>query len=126
MRYALALIMMALAIFFQPSIDAAANLSERLHYAAVVAAPSLRKRLRYADLERLGVVNNRTTLGNWIRDLGFPAGQLTGPNTRTWGEDEVQAWLDTRPTEPKPRHRPSARAAARASTRCRYQPLSMR
>jgi hypothetical protein len=41
-------------------------------------------------------------LRNWIRDLGFPSGQLTGPNSRTWGEDEVEAWLLGRPVEPKP------------------------
>jgi predicted DNA-binding transcriptional regulator AlpA len=62
----------------------------------------MRKRLRYADLERLGIVNNRPTLQNWIRDRGFPIGQLTGPNSRTWSEEEVQVWLDSRPTAPKP------------------------
>ena len=62
----------------------------------------MRKRLRYADLERLGIVRNRVTLSNWIRDRGFPAGQLTGPNSRTWDEAEVEAWLDSRPTGPKP------------------------
>jgi predicted DNA-binding transcriptional regulator AlpA len=62
----------------------------------------VRKRLRYRDLLTLGVVNNRVTLQNWIRDRGFPPGQLTGPNSRTWSEAEVQAWIDSRPTEPKP------------------------
>jgi len=70
----------------------------------------VRKRLRYADLRALGVVTNRATLGNWIRNLGFPSGQLTGPNSRTWGEAEVQAWIAKRPTAPKPtpqtQHRP--------------------
>jgi predicted DNA-binding transcriptional regulator AlpA len=61
----------------------------------------MQKRLRYADLERLGVVNNRITLKNWINKRGFPPGQLTGPNSRTWGEAEVQAWLDGRPTARK-------------------------
>lgn len=61
----------------------------------------MRKRLRYTDLESLGVVRNRVTLANWIRDRGFPPGQLTGPNTRTWDEGEVQAWLNSRPTQPK-------------------------
>ena len=40
----------------------------------------MRRRLRYADLLALGIVNNRPTLQNWIRDRGFPRGQLTGPN----------------------------------------------
>jgi predicted DNA-binding transcriptional regulator AlpA len=62
----------------------------------------MQKRLRYADLERLGVIRNRVTLQNWIRHRGFPTGQLTGPNSRTWGENEVQRWLDSRPTNPKP------------------------
>jgi predicted DNA-binding transcriptional regulator AlpA len=60
------------------------------------------KRLRYRDLVALGIIRNRPTLQNWIRDHGFPCGQLTGPNSRTWSEDEVQAWLDARPTAPKP------------------------
>jgi predicted DNA-binding transcriptional regulator AlpA len=62
----------------------------------------MRKRLRYADLLELGVVTNRVTLSNWIRRRGFPTGQMTGPNSRTWSEVEVQAWLDSRPTAPKP------------------------
>jgi predicted DNA-binding transcriptional regulator AlpA len=61
----------------------------------------MRKRLRFADLVALGIVNNRPTLQNWIRDRGFPPGQLTGPNSRTWSEDEVQRWLARRPTAAK-------------------------
>jgi hypothetical protein len=67
-------------------------------------------RLRYADLKARGIVKNRATLGNWIRRYGFPTGQLTGPNSRTWGEDEVEAYLAGRPTKskamPKPKRRP--------------------
>jgi predicted DNA-binding transcriptional regulator AlpA len=59
------------------------------------------RRLRYADLEALGIVNNRVTLGNWIRDLGFPPGQLIGPNSRSWSEAEIRQWLDHRPSAPK-------------------------
>jgi predicted DNA-binding transcriptional regulator AlpA len=62
----------------------------------------MRKCLRYADLLALGIVRNRTTLGNWIRDRGFPAGALVGPNTRLWSEAAVQKWLDSRPADPKP------------------------
>ena len=50
-------------------------------------------RLRYRDLVALGIINNRATLSNWIRDRGFPLGQLTGPNTRTWSESEIRSWL---------------------------------
>jgi predicted DNA-binding transcriptional regulator AlpA len=63
--------------------------------------PKMRRRLRYSDLVALGIVANRVTLSAWIKKRGFPPGQLTGPNTRTWDEAEVQAWLDRRPTEPK-------------------------
>jgi hypothetical protein len=62
----------------------------------------MRKRLRYADLLDLGVIRNRTTLQNWIKDRGFPPGQLTGPNSRTWSETEVERWINSRPVEPKP------------------------
>ena len=61
----------------------------------------MRKRLRYDDLKALGVVNNRETLQNWIRNRGFPRGQLTGPNSRTWDEGEVTSWLESRPTKAK-------------------------
>jgi predicted DNA-binding transcriptional regulator AlpA len=59
------------------------------------------RRLRYADLLALSIVRNRVTLTNWIKNLGFPPGQLTGPNSRTWLEEDVQTWLDSRPTGPK-------------------------
>jgi predicted DNA-binding transcriptional regulator AlpA len=61
----------------------------------------LSRRLRYRDLKERGIVNNRTTLKNWIRDRGFPPGQLTGPNSRTWGENEIEDYLASRPVEPK-------------------------
>ena len=62
----------------------------------------IKRRLRFRELLALGVVRNRQTLRNWIRDRGFPPGQMTGPNSRTWGEDEVQAYVDSRPTAAKP------------------------
>jgi predicted DNA-binding transcriptional regulator AlpA len=61
----------------------------------------MRKQLRYRDLVALGLVNNRPTLRNWIRDRGFPQGRLVGPNSRLWDEGEIQAWIDSRPTGPK-------------------------
>jgi predicted DNA-binding transcriptional regulator AlpA len=62
----------------------------------------LAKQLRFIDLLTLGVVTNRVTLNNWIRDRDFPRGTLIGPNTRVWDEAEVTAWLASRPTAPKP------------------------
>lgn len=61
----------------------------------------MQRRLRYADLTALGIVKNRAALADLIKKCGFPPGQLTGPNSRTYGEDDVQAWLDARPTAPK-------------------------
>jgi predicted DNA-binding transcriptional regulator AlpA len=60
------------------------------------------KRLRYPDLVEAGIVRNRVTLSNWIHHQGFPEGQLTGPNTRSWSQAEVEAWLQSRPTDLKP------------------------
>jgi hypothetical protein len=60
-------------------------------------------RLRFADLKARGIVRNRVTLKNLQLKCGFPLGQLTGPNTRTWDEEtEIDPWLASRPTAPKP------------------------
>jgi hypothetical protein len=59
------------------------------------------KFLRFDDLRERGIVGNRVTLGNWIKDQGFPTGRLVGPNTRLWREDEIEEWLDSRPTHLK-------------------------
>jgi hypothetical protein len=58
-------------------------------------------RLRFSDLKARGIVRNRATLKNRIKKDGFPTGQLTGPNERTWGEDEIADWVASRPTAPK-------------------------
>jgi predicted DNA-binding transcriptional regulator AlpA len=58
--------------------------------------------LRFRDLKERGIVNNRVTLDSWIDKQGFPRGRMTGPNTRTWEEQEVAAWLAARPTDKKP------------------------
>ena len=54
------------------------------------------KYLRFADLVERQIVGNRTTLGRWIRDYGFPPGILLGPNTRAWPDDQVEAWIEER------------------------------
>jgi len=61
----------------------------------------MQRRLRYRDLVERGLVKNRPTLQNWIHKRGFPPGQLTGPNSRTWGEDDVDEWVASRPTAVK-------------------------
>jgi predicted DNA-binding transcriptional regulator AlpA len=62
----------------------------------------IRPRLRYRDLVALRIVNNRTTLNKRIKQDGFPPGAMTGPNERTWGEDEVEDYIASRPKGLKP------------------------
>jgi predicted DNA-binding transcriptional regulator AlpA len=62
---------------------------------------AIQRRLRFGDLLALNIVSNRATLRNWISKRGFPTGQLTGPNLRTWGEQDVLEWLQARPSKPK-------------------------
>ena len=59
------------------------------------------KLLRFADLKELGVVRNWPTLLRWIEKNGFPPGHYTGPNTRTWTEQEVDEYLASRPSARK-------------------------
>ena len=61
--------------------------------------------LRFADLRRLEIVNNRVTLGRWIDTLGFPAGVMLGPNTRAWKAVDVKQWLDQRAADSSGRSR---------------------
>jgi predicted DNA-binding transcriptional regulator AlpA len=60
------------------------------------------RRLRFRDLVSLGIVRNRVTLQTWIRERGFPPGKLMGPNSRSWSERDVEAWLASRPVRAKP------------------------
>jgi hypothetical protein len=60
------------------------------------------RRLRFGDLVALGLVKNRATLRNRIRKNNFPPGELTGPNERTWGEDDIQDYIDSCPQAPRP------------------------
>jgi hypothetical protein len=61
--------------------------------------------VRYPDLQRRGIVNNRFTLRNWIKHRGFPPGRLIGPNTRAWSLEEVEAWIASRPVKEAARRR---------------------
>ncbi|WP_028731633.1 helix-turn-helix transcriptional regulator [Rhizobium leguminosarum] len=58
--------------------------------------------VRFSHLKARRVVNNWPQLRRLIHDQGFPPGMLIGPNTRAWREDEVEDWLDSRPTATKP------------------------
>jgi hypothetical protein len=80
----------------------------------------IERRLRYSDLVALGIVNNRVTLANWQKYRGFPRGQLLGPNYRTWTVAEVQAWLDSRPIEPRETPNPKRRGRPRKDTQAEH------
>ena len=54
------------------------------------------KLLRFRHLKERGIVDNRTTLGRWIKRHGFPPGILLGPNSRAWTEEVIEAWLAER------------------------------
>jgi predicted DNA-binding transcriptional regulator AlpA len=68
------------------------------------------KLIRYTDLVAKGVVNSRMTLKRLIDLQGFPPGRLVTPNSRAWTEDEVDLWIDGRPTARKTAPRLSATA----------------
>ena len=55
--------------------------------------------LRFRDLKDRRIVSNHVTLGRWIANQGFPSGFMLGPNTRVWREAEIDAWLQSRPTQ---------------------------
>jgi predicted DNA-binding transcriptional regulator AlpA len=62
------------------------------------------KLLRFRDLQARGIVKTWPTLKARIKRDGFPPGRMTGPNTRTWTEDEVDEWIRSCPTAgPAPR-----------------------
>ena len=71
-------------------------LADKGHLGKVIMASQL---LRFRDLKDRSIVSNHVTLGRWIAREGFPPGFMLGPNTRVWREDEIDAWLDSRPTD---------------------------
>jgi predicted DNA-binding transcriptional regulator AlpA len=75
------------------------------------------KFLRFADLKAAGIVNSWAMLRRRIERDGFPVGRMLGPNTRAWSEDEVEAWIASRPTAgPRLRGAAKVRREAAAST----------
>jgi hypothetical protein len=59
---------------------------------------STTKWLRFADLRERGIINSWPMVRRRVQFDGFPPGRKFGPNTRVWSEDEVDAWLRSRPT----------------------------
>jgi predicted DNA-binding transcriptional regulator AlpA len=59
--------------------------------------PNPKNLLRYRDLVARKIITNRMTLKRWIDGQGFPPGFILGPNTRAWFEEEIDAWVASRP-----------------------------
>jgi predicted DNA-binding transcriptional regulator AlpA len=78
--------------------------------------------LRFRDLQARGIINSWPMLRRRIEFDGFPRGFMAGPNTRRWREDEVEAWIESRPVAgPAPRgiakaNRERARSKANNTT----------
>jgi hypothetical protein len=78
--------------------------------------------VRFDDLAAAGFVGSWTQLLRMIADEGFPAGTLLSANVRAWRLDELEAWLESRPSARKavspdavhPRVRDQRRATAEA------------
>lgn len=59
--------------------------------------------LRFRHLKERGIVENWPQLRRLVAKYGFPPGKYIGPNTRIWTEEEMEAYLASRPTtKPSP------------------------
>ena len=58
------------------------------------ATPTL---LRFADLKARGIINSWPSLRKYVDHYGFPPGRKISPQTRVWTDEEVAAWLASRP-----------------------------
>jgi hypothetical protein len=56
--------------------------------------------LRQKNLTERGISGSHQQTRHLQIHHGFPPGRLLGPNTRVWTEDEIIAWLDSRPVDP--------------------------
>ena len=54
--------------------------------------------LRFRDLVEIDLVNNWTTLNNWIEKRGFPPGHMVG-RCRVWTERTVFSWIESQPSQ---------------------------
>ena len=58
--------------------------------------------IRFHDLYERGIAKSWPQLKNLQDKYGFPKGRLIGGNTRAWSEEEIAAWLESRPTDSVP------------------------
>jgi predicted DNA-binding transcriptional regulator AlpA len=55
--------------------------------------------LRFRQLKERGIVQSWPQLKRLQQLHGFPLGRMLSPNTRGWTEDEIDAWIESRPIE---------------------------
>jgi hypothetical protein len=55
--------------------------------------------LRFRGLRERGIVNSWPQLKRLQELYGFPLGRMLSPNVRAWSEDEIDAWIESRPIE---------------------------
>jgi predicted DNA-binding transcriptional regulator AlpA len=55
--------------------------------------------LRFKHLKQRRIVENWPQLKRLVERHGFPPGIYLSPNTRAWPEDEVDRWLESRPSD---------------------------
>jgi hypothetical protein len=76
---------------------------------------------RFADLQERRIVNSWPQLKRLQTLHDFPLGRMLSPNTRVWTEDEIDAYIASRPAENlqplkgAPRIRHERRKAAQSS-----------
>lgn len=59
----------------------------------------MKARLRFADLKARNIAGSWAALARLIEKHGFPRGRLLSDRVRVWSEDELDAWLQNRPTK---------------------------
>jgi predicted DNA-binding transcriptional regulator AlpA len=70
--------------------------------------------LRFRQLKERGVVGSWPQLKRLQEGQGFPPGRMLSPNVRAWTEEEIDAWLASRPIAgPAPRGIAKTKAIAR-------------
>jgi predicted DNA-binding transcriptional regulator AlpA len=66
----------------------------------MVSENSIPRFLRFKDLQERGLVLSHQGLRHLQLYENFPPGRLLGPSSRVWSENEVAAWLNSRPVAP--------------------------
>jgi predicted DNA-binding transcriptional regulator AlpA len=62
---------------------------------------SLKPRLRFKDIKAAGIADSWTQLCHLIDEHDFPVGKKLSPNVRSWTVEEVNKWVESRPTDRK-------------------------